>query len=59
MKRLERRYLPGPQFGSDSGQYITTPRHTDGDIVLEVASTTLRVLPVLSIMNWSGNPDAV
>ena len=55
-----RRYRPGPQAASSSGQYITAPRLKNGPTSLSAcALMSLYKRFVLSIMICKGNPDDV
>jgi hypothetical protein len=51
-------YFPGPQFGSDSGQYMTTPLHSAAEIRREASGfASSDPEPLLSITFNGGKPD--
>jgi hypothetical protein len=51
-------YFPGPQFGSDSGQYTTTPLHSAAEIRREASGfASIDPEPLLSITFWGEKPD--
>lgn len=58
--RFCRRYLPGPQLGSTSGQYMTIPRHDAGESSRhEPVSISFKKVLVLSSIDVCGKPVGV